>query len=256
MNFEIQRASILKRISAFILDAIILCIAITGVMFVASAITDYDGYARRLDESYAEYAAQHGIESFDISEEDYSALSDEEKANYDAAYKALVSDDEVMRNYSMMLTLSLLIVSLGVFFATVLLEFVLPLILKNGQTVGKKIFGLGVMRCDGVKISTFMLFVRSFIGKFTIELMVPIMIVMMMLFGNGIGTMGVIVILLMFVFQIILLFATKNRTVIHDAFAQTVVVDLPSQMIFDSSEALLAYQERVAAERAARAEYR
>jgi hypothetical protein len=41
--------------------------------------------------------------------------------------------------------------------ACALLEFLVPYLLKNGQTVGKKMFSLGVMRVDGVKISTFSL---------------------------------------------------------------------------------------------------
>ena len=40
-------------------------------------------------------------------------------------------------------------------------------------------------------------------------------------------------------FNIILFFATKNRTPIHDIFAYTVATDMKLQMIFQSEEELI-----------------
>ncbi len=254
MSFELQKASVLKRVSAFILDAILLCVVITGAMWAVSAITGYDGYTEKLDDYYSEYAAAYGIETFDITEEEYSNISEEERARYDEAYKALLSDDGVLHTYSMVMNLTIVITSLAIFVAYAVLEFIVPLILGNGQTVGKKIFGMGVVRCDGVKINTFMLFVRTLLGKFTIETMIPVMLVFMLIF-NMIGITGLIVIGLILLLELLLLIFTKNRTVIHDAFSQAVVVDLASQMVFDTPEELIAYKTRVAAERAEREKY-
>ncbi len=252
MNFEIQRASLLKRVSAFLLDMILVTILATGGMFVLSGVTGYDGYAKELEGYYTHYAREYNIETFEITQKQFEELSQEEKDRYHQAYQALTQDEQVLRAYSMVTNLSLLIPSLGIFFAFAVLEFGVPLLLKNGQTVGKKVFALGVIRCDGVKASTFMLFARTLLGKFTVETMLPILL----LFMNGLfGMAGLVVIGLMGLFQLILLFATKNRTVIHDAFAQTVVVDLPSQRVFDTPEDLLAYKTRLAAEKAARADY-
>ena len=52
-----------------------------------------------------------------------------------------------------------------------------------------------------------------------------------------------------------LLIATPTHGVIHDFLAQTVTVDLPSQLIFNTEEALLEYKKKVAAEDAARKPY-
>lgn len=254
MGFELQRANMWKRIAAAVLDLILLCVAATGMMLLMSVVTGYDGYVERLEGYYSYYAETYGVESLDITEEAYEAFSEEEKARYDAAYDAFVEDEDVQHTYSMVVTLTVLVTTSAIFLAYVVMELVIPLILKNGQTIGKKVFSLGVVRCDGVKITPFMMFVRTLLGKFTVETMVPVMLIVMLMFGI-VGIVGLLVIAALLVFQIVLLAATRNRTVIHDAFAQTVVIDLPSQMVFDSAEDLLAYKTRLAAERAADADY-
>ena len=42
--------------------------------------------------------------------------------------------------------------------------------------------------------------------------------------------------------------ATKTNSTIHDILAKTVVVDLSSQMIFDSEEAMIDYKTKLHAE--------
>ena len=64
-----------------------------------------------------------------------------------------------------------------------------------------------------------------------------------------------LVLVLLLLVEIILLIATRRNAAIHDLLAGTVVADYTSQMIFDSSEALLAYQKRIHAEQAARQDY-
>ena len=46
---DLQKASMLKRISAFILDVILLAVAITGFAFFLSAVTGFDSYNERLN---------------------------------------------------------------------------------------------------------------------------------------------------------------------------------------------------------------
>ena len=58
-----------------------------------------------------------------------------------------------------------------------------PLKLGNGQTIGKKVFGIGVMRVDGVQLTTIQLFIRTILGKFTLETMIPVYIVLMIFFN-------------------------------------------------------------------------
>ena len=58
-----------------------------------------------------------------------------------------------------------------------------------------------------------------------------------------VGIIGLIVICLLIVFQLIMYFANKNRTFIHDVISFTVVCDKETQMIFESDEAMIKYKE-------------
>ena len=66
-----------------------------------------------------------------------------------------------------------MITTLSTLIAFLLLEFAVPLMLKNGQTLGKKIFGVAVVRVDGVKVSPVMVFARGILGKCTIGTLAP-----------------------------------------------------------------------------------
>ncbi len=253
MIFDLQKASALKRISAFILDAILICIVATGFAFAVSQITDYDGHCDRLGAYYSEYETEYGVK-FRVTEEERAAFSDEENEKYKKAYEALIADKDAMREYSAVFNLTLTITSVGILLAFLSMEFIVPLALKNGQTVGKKVFGIGVMRTDGVRMNTVMLFVRTFLGKFTLETMIPVLIIIMIFF-NGIGIIGLIVLGAELLLQMILFSVTRTRSLIHDLLAGTVVVDMASQMIFDSESEMIEYRKRVSAEKAARSPY-
>lgn len=251
---DLQKASMLKRISALILDVILLAVCVTGIAFLMSAITGFDAHNAKMNGIYEDYEERYGIE-FGIPYEEYEKLDDEKKAAYDEANKELAKDTDANRTYGLIINLTLLITSISILLGYILLEFVMPLIFKNGQTIGKKIFGIAVMRTDGVRITTLMLFVRTVLGKYTIETMIPVLIIIMTLFGMA-GLVGLIVLLLIVVLQIVLVCATKTRSCIHDLFACTVAVDIQSQMIFDTPEALLEYKKRLHSDTVANSEYK
>ncbi len=253
MITDLQKASMLKRISAAILDGILLVIAICGFALLLSAVLGYDGYNRQVDQAYAKYEAQFGVK-FEISAEEYAAMTEAERSLYQKAYEALTADQDAMHAYSMVLTLTMLIATVSILLSYVLLELVIPLILGNGQTVGKKVFSLAVIRVDGVKLPPMQLFIRTILGKYTLETMIPVYIVIMLMF-NLIGLLGTLILGAIALLQVILLAATKTRSAIHDKLAGTVVVDMTSQMIFRTSEDLLAYQKRIHEEEVARKPY-
>ena len=88
----------------------------------------------------------------------------------------------------------------------------------------------------------------------TIETMIPVLIIILIYF-NSIGLMGLIVLCAELLLQIILFFATKTNSLIHDILASTVCVDMASQMIFASEHELIEYKKRLSAEKAARSPY-
>lgn len=246
--FDLQRASMWKRISAALFDFIILLIVVTGAAFLLSTALGYDAYVTRLDAIYSRYQQEYGL---DITQEQYNAFTDEEKANYEQAgkeaNKAIAADEEANALYVLTFNFVLLIVAVSVLVAQLLMEFLIPLLLKNGQTLGKKIFGIGVMRVDGVKISNVQLFVRTLLGKYTVETMIPVFAVIMLFYGM-LDIAGIAVLAVLGIAQIILLFTGHGRTPIHDKMAATVTVDMASQMIFDSPEAMMEYKKRIHAE--------
>ena len=116
MEEGIQKASIAKRISAGLLDIIAVSIIATLCAWLISLTADYDGWNKKLEDSYSRYESQYGV-TFRITEEEYNNKSSSDKENYDNAYKALVEDSEAMKAYSMVTNLMILTVSLGLFIA-------------------------------------------------------------------------------------------------------------------------------------------
>lgn len=240
---DLQKASVLKRISAFILDFIVLIICITGMALLLSSILGYDEYSETIDKRKSEIAAEYNVD-FTITNDEYNALSSESKEKFDAAAKVFEEDPVANKAWDILVNLIFTIISLSVLLSYIITEFIVPLFLGNGQTIGKKVFSLGVMRSHHVKISTFQLFVRSILGKCTIETMVPIYIFIMILFGI-LGIVGTGILFLLLILQICLMIFTKNNCVIHDILSDTVVVDMTSQMIFETDEELLEYQKKI-----------
>ena len=255
--FETQRASILKRASAFLLDIILISVLATGFIWLISIIVNYDSQSNKLNEKYQTYYEEYGINP-DLKDEEYNAFTEAEKVAYNQKLKALeeamLKDKELQQQFSHVVTLTLLMVSLGIFFAYLVLEYIVPLLFKNGQTLGKKIFSLAVMRVDGVRATPFMMFVRTVLGKYTIETMIPVAMLILLLFGSA-GVVTVTLLGVLVILQIGLFFGTYNHTPIHDLFAQTVVVDLSSQIIFDTEADMIAAREKAAAETAEKALY-
>lgn len=250
---DLQKASLWKRAAAWILDMMLLCVLAVGAGALLAAILGYNDYYAELNAGYARYEIQYGVE-FDITQSDYLSLSDTQRQNYDAAYSALVADEEVLYAYNMVTSQIVLITTLGILAGILILEFVVPLWLKNGQTAGKKVFALGVMRTDGVRLTPVQLFIRAVLGKFAVETMIPVYVALM-LFFNITGLFGTVLLIGLGLTQLVLLAATRTNAQIHDLLAGTVVVDLSSQRIFQSTDDLIAYTKRIHAEKAARQDY-
>ena len=253
MTDDLQKASFWKRISAFMLDTIVLVILAVGCGAALSGALHFSEYNEKVQAAYTQYAEDYGI-SFELTQEQYETMLLEERARFDEAYDALIADQEAMYAYNMTIYLSMLITTMGILIAVILLEFVGPMMLGHGQTLGKKIFGLGVMRVDSVRLTTIQLFIRTFLGKFTIEIMVPVLLVLA-LFFNIIGPVGLIILGGIVLLQVILLGVSKTNSAIHDHLAGTVVIDIASQRIFDTTDDMIEYKKKIAAEKAAKQAY-
>ena len=253
MVVDLQKANFWKRVAAWLFDGILLCVLAVGCGTLLAGVLQYDVHARNLEAAYDKYETQYGVE-FEMTAEEYNAMSEEERKNYDAAYGALLTDQVALAAYDKVMNQSLLIITFSILAAILLLEFAVPLWIGNGQTVGKKIFSLGLIRTDSVRVNSMQLFARAVLGKFTVETMIPVYIMIMIFFGN-MGFAGTLALMALALVQVVLLIVTRNNSQIHDLLAGTVVVDIASQTVFRDTEELIAYTKRIHAERAARQKY-
>ena len=252
MIYDLQRASLWKRISAFLFDAILLGIVSVLAAWALSVLIGYDSQIARIDAAYDRYGELYGV-NFDMSLEEYEAQTPEQLETVNAAYAALAADEEAAAAYGTVVQMTLLITSLGILLGYALMEFAIPLKIGNGQSLGKKIFGIALMQQDGVQLNSRVLFVRTFLGKYTLETMVPAMIILMIWFGM-LGLTGTLVLAGILLIQMVLI-CRHRRMIIHDLLAGTVAVDFASQMIFANQEALISYKQKAHAEKAAREPY-
>ena len=222
MIYDLQKGSLLKRASAWLLDLILLCVLAAGVAALATDLLNYDTHYNTLNACKEAYEKEYNV-SFNITQDDYDKMTPEAQKNYQAAMDALNADEAAVVAYNMLVNLSLVVVSVSVLLSYLGLEFAVPLLFGNGQTVGKKVFALGVMKSNGVKLNAVSLFVRTVLGKFTIETMIPLAILIL---------------------QVALMITSRTNSPIHDALAQTVVVDLHSQLIFGDEDQLMAYKKK------------
>ncbi len=233
-----------KRISAWLLDFILLCVLVVGIAALLSWMFGYNEKQTELEGYYQKYGEMYGVD-YKISSTEFAALSEEQQAPYNDMLAALNKDNSAIACYNVIIYLTLVIATLSALLGYLILEGAVPLLLKHGRTVGKRVFNLGVMHVDGIRISNFQLFVRTVLGKFTIETMIPVLIVIMLSF-NSIGIVGLIVLVGLLILQLACLIVTHTNSAIHDRLSNTVVVDMATQMIFDSEEELLEFRKQQA----------
>lgn len=274
---DLQKASLMKRLSAFLLDFVLFTMLFSGVLLVTNTIFNFDYYLNRYleerpNEIIAEYQEKYKDELakiddayylsyedyFNISDDDFNALPQEVRNIYDKCYsetqEAIFTDTEMIKSLEILTNSALAMVSISFLIPYLILEFLVPLLFKNGQTLGKKVFAIAVMRNDGVKISPKLLFIRTVLGKFTVETMVPMFMILLFIIGLD-PIVCITTILAILLIQLVLLITSKTRALIHDSLSSTVVVDFQSQMIFDSVEEKREYQLRLHKEAVDKAKY-
>lgn len=245
MAFSLQKANFFKRISAWMFDAVMCLVLTTGLLVVMSALLNYDFQAEKLngiyDQYYAQYEAEHEGVELTPSDEAFNAFTQEEleqfKFHHAEVNKLIAEDAEAQRLQQVIINYTFLMITVSLLIVDFVWLFIIPMIFGDGRTLGKKIFGLAVMRTNGLKLSNPILFVRSVLGLFTMETMVPVFFILMIYFGL-LGTVGIVATLLLFILEIVVLATTRTRSSIHCLLSDTVVVDFASQKIFQTQEEL------------------
>ena len=257
--FDIQKATVSKRISAFLFDLIIFFVLVIGLGSIFSGIVGYDEESAKLEEITAAYTQEYIYDAFNTENgttltpdeidkklnEEYDTYKEWYEPQVELANAALRADEKAMDIYFNVIMLSILNITISILIAYVLLEIVVPLLFKNGQTIGKKTFGIALMRIDGVKISPLQLAVRTILGKFTIETMIPLLVILSVYFSllsPDLVLFGLAVIVVLIIVEGVLFFKSGMTDFIHDKMALTLCVDAQSQLIFNNEEELIEYK--------------
>ena len=222
MTPNIPKASLWRRIAAWLLDLIFVAALAIGFGLALYTILGYDNYNQTLEVAYNQYEAQYGT-VFDITTAEYEALTAEEKETNDAAYNALLSDEDAMHAYEMLVSLSLVIAACGILLALLIWELFIPLFLGN-RTLGKKLLGLCVIRKNGAPLTPLQLFARTLLGKFVIESLIPVYILLMLFWGSA-SPVGAAFLLGLPILQFLLLRFSSTGCVIHDLVSGAIVAD-------------------------------
>ncbi len=117
-------------------------------------------------------------------------------------------------------------------FSMLIFFFVIPMCFKNGETLGKLMFHLGLVNKLGYRYSRLQLIPRFFI-------MAIVVVVVYVLFGISLITGGILTFLALASYGLAIF--TKDHKAIHDFIAGTVVIDKVHSEIFDNVN----HEERV-----------
>ncbi len=117
-------------------------------------------------------------------------------------------------------------IALSTFIAGSICYLLMPFIFKNGQTLGKKIFGFGLATYDGYKFHDFQLLLR-FVPFFivTVALLAPI-------WTSIIMSVGIFVAI--FLISFALMMASPKKSALHDFAARTIVIDYKNSVLFEN----------------------
>lgn len=155
---------------------------------------------------------------------------------YQVAYRHLENQDfylEVANKYYMGNAISC---AISLIIAGLISYVILPLIFKNGQTLGKKILKLGLANFDGYKFKNRQLAMR-FMPYAVVSIALPLP------FWNSSLTLFLIVLIVVLV-SFALMMASPKRASLHDFCARTIVIDKKTSIIFEDFAEEALYLEK------------
>lgn len=244
--YGINKARLIKRIAAFFLDIVIFAVVTVGVCTLVLTITKYDSYRAELDAKY-EY---HGVyEPIDLSKPVEEQVTDAfcvPEAEGDAcsvAWYNFNNDEEALLLLHTCTNITLATSAVGVLAGVMVAYFLIPLLLKNGQTFGKKFMRIALINREGIRLRNINLFIRCLFGIYVVELMVPFYAVLY-IFSMSSGAIFALAIFLgIIVSNLFLMVGSRYGTMIHDLIGKTVVVEFDGQAIFDTVEELEKFKQ-------------
>ena len=244
--YGVNKASMVKRVAAACLDFIIFTLVAVGFTTLMSLIVNYDSYRAELDKKYEEHGVLYVYDPSSGEEYDgtiFCEMKEEGDACY-VAWEAFYKDEEAVNLLNTCTSLTLVSGSVGLLCGAFFAHFLIPLLLKNGQTFGKKCMRIALINKNGIRVQRINLFIRFLFGIFVIELMIPFYSILYIFSGAPGGIIAVALVLGIVIGNMFLTATSPYGAAIHDLVGGTVVVEFDGQAIFDTEEELKAYQEK------------
>lgn len=227
--YGINPASVLNRIMSGLLDFILTVVLATGFFSLISRVLNYDDISNQLMGKYVEYGVyiEDDNGGYQYNGHTYSIVVDtttynevKERFNNDAVAVNLEYKSE---------TCAFASISTGCLLSLIVIDFVLPLLFKNGRTIGGIMMKVGLISKKGIKISNVQLFARCIIGRYIIETIIPIILWALY------GVVGVFVFCIGLVFIITL---SPNHQLPHNIVSNILTCDQNLQYYAISKEDL------------------
>lgn len=187
-----------------------------------------DGEGNYIRDGIATFRAQRYDSTvkqlIDITEDDKLAFF---KARTTEAFLILSAQTFYTDNSNALFFFTTLAVTCSLIVGSLIVYVLMPLIFKKGQTIGKKVFKIGLCNYEGYSLADYQIFLRY----------VPLFLLLSaQLIPNVFSSILMIVIIYTLVFMISFTFAVASpkKCALHDFAARTIVVDLSTSIIFDN----------------------
>ena len=244
--YGINKAGLIKRIAAACLDFVIFALVAVGFATLSSLIFNYDSYREQLDQKYEEYGVYVEYDS-SVKEEDRIGIFCEIKEQGDSCYlawEAFYDDEEAETLLHKCSSITIATISIGLFGGVMVTYFLIPLLLKNGQTIGKKFMRIALVSKEGIRVPKINLFIRALFGIYVVEYMVPVYGIFYIFSGLPGSIFATAVVIGILIINMFLITTNRLGLTIHDLIGKTVVVEYDGQAMFDSIEELREYQKK------------
>ena len=221
--YTIKKASIFKRIVAFLFDLMCAFFLFVGIEnLVIHPIVNHIFHYDQIEDKYEEKLVEHGVGKFNDKGEFEFLPVPEGQMDYDMT--SFYEDEVAVQIENEKTRLDLFKFTMNSMLSEFIVLCLMPLLLGNGQTLGKKLMKLALVSTNEAKVKGWQVFARWAIGIFAFETMINFFFVMFA------------IIPLPLIVSVILALVTKKGMALHDYIGGTIVVDLNNTVIVDTVE--------------------
>ena len=238
-----KKATWFKRILAFLLDVILFAVLVSGMMLLLSFVLGYQRDLELLEEKYIQY----GIYVLNNSGTYEFCTTVNNEACLDA-WEAFNLDAEACAYYDSTAIKTIPILIGGIFFSELILDFIVPLFIKNGRTIGMFCLGIAYLDTKDIQITSIQLFIHFLFGKFLVVSALPVFFFLMHFF-NLWPNYGLLVCLGILLVNVLMKFFTPKRMGIADSIGKMYLIDNESQVYCKTVEELSALKAKEAREK-------